>query len=85
MGEGFDQIGKTDMMRVNQEKKKESEAKKKMNGDGDDIEAKMDEFTALIRNVVYARDPKVFDSKSGYVHQRSAFGHENFLDIKNLI
>ena len=83
MGEGFDQIGKTDMMRKNQEKKKEQEAMKREKDD--EVEAKMDEFTALIRNVVYARDPKVFESKSGYVHQRSAFIHENFLDVKNMI
>ena len=46
---------------------------------------KMDEHTAIIRNVVYARDPKVFDSKTGHVNQRNAFSHENFLDIKVLI
>lgn len=45
----------------------------------------MDEHTSIVRNVVYARDPKAFDTKSGYVNQRSAFVHENFLDIKTMI
>jgi hypothetical protein len=34
---------------------------------------------------VYARDPKIFDTKDGFVNQRSAFMHENMLDIKALI
>jgi len=34
---------------------------------------------------VYARDPKIFDTKNGFVNQRAAFMHENMLDIKNLI
>lgn len=45
----------------------------------------MDEHTAIIRNIVYARDAKIFDSKTGHVNQRQAFTHENFLDIKGLI
>jgi hypothetical protein len=48
-------------------------------------EAKMDEFTHIIHNIVYARDPKVFDTKTGFVYQREAFGHQNILDVKNLI
>jgi hypothetical protein len=35
--------------------------------------------------VVYARDPKVFDTKNGWVNQKQAFQHENLLDIKHLI
>ena len=31
-------------------------------------EAKMDDTTNSIENVVYARDPKVFDTKSGMVN-----------------
>lgn len=34
---------------------------------------------------MYARDPKIFDTKSGFVNQRNAFLHENMLDIKGLI
>jgi hypothetical protein len=34
---------------------------------------------------VYARDPKIFDTKNKFVNQRTAFMHENMLDIKNLI
>ena len=45
----------------------------------------MDDTTHVINNVVYARDPKVFDTKTGYVNQRAAFVHENLLDIKQLI
>ena len=48
-------------------------------------EAKMDEYTHIIQNIVYARDPKIFDTKSGFVNQRNAFMHENMLDIKNMI
>lgn len=45
----------------------------------------MDDTTVEIRNIVYARDPKIFDTKSGMVNQRAAFNHENMLDIKNLV
>jgi hypothetical protein len=36
-------------------------------------------------NIVYARDPKVFDTKTGFANQRNAFQHENMLDIKSLV
>ena len=55
---------------------------KKGRKDEDEDEAKMDEHTHLIHNIVYARDPKIFDTKNGYVNQRAAFVHENTLDIK---
>ena len=45
----------------------------------------MDEYTHIIQNIVYARDPKIFDTKNGYVNQRAAFLHENFLDVKAMI
>ena len=45
----------------------------------------MDDTTHVISNIVYARDPKVFDTKTGQVNQRAAFVHENLLDIKQLI
>ena len=45
----------------------------------------MDEYTSLISNIVYARDPKIFNTKNGYVNLRNAFVHENLLDIKALI
>ncbi len=45
----------------------------------------MDEFTHIIQNIVYARDPKIFDNKNGFVNQKEAFMHENLLDIKPLI
>jgi hypothetical protein len=45
----------------------------------------MDEYTHIIQNIVYARDPKIFDTKNGFVNQRNAFMHENMLDVKNLI
>ena len=45
----------------------------------------MDEYTHIIQNIVYARDPKIFDTKSGFVNQRNAFMHENMLDIKAMI
>ena len=45
----------------------------------------MDEYTHIIQNIVYARDPKIFDTKNGFVNQRAAFMHENTLDIKPLI
>ena len=45
----------------------------------------MDDTTHIIQNIVYARDPKIFDTKSGYVNQRNAFLHENLLDIKSLV
>jgi hypothetical protein len=49
------------------------------------VEAKMDENTHTIQNIVYARDPKIFDNKNGVVNQKSAFLHENYLDVRNLI
>lgn len=45
----------------------------------------MDEYTHIIQNIIYARDPKIFDTKNGFVNQRAAFMHENMLDIKSLI
>ena len=66
MGEGFDQIGKKNMMRVNRLKRKEYAENKIL----DDVEAKIDEFTHIIQNVIYARDPKVFDTNSGFVNQK---------------
>lgn len=87
MGEGFDLVGKKNMMRENREKRKKyDEMKKDKNGeDMVEQEAKMDEYTHIIQNIVYARDPKIFDTKNGYVNQRGAFMHENMLDIKQLI
>ena len=81
MGEGFDMIGKKNMMRVNRIKRKEY-----AEGKGEfEAEAKMDDTTQHISNIVYARDPKVFDTKSGNVNQKNAFSHENYLDVKSLI
>ena len=85
MGDGFDQIGKKNMMRENREKRRKYEEEKKDKHDDDEKDAKMDEFTHFIQNIVYARDPKIFDTKNGYVNQRAAFMHENMLDIKQLI
>ena len=45
----------------------------------------MDEYTHVIQNIVYARDPKIFDTKNGFVNQRNAFMHENLLDVKAMI
>ena len=89
MGEGFDQIGKKNMMRENREKRRKyedqlrEEAARK--GRENEDQAKMDEYTHIIQNIIYARDPKIFDTKNGFVNQRAAFMHENMLDIKNLI
>ena len=64
MGEGFDQIGKKNMMRVNRMKRREDAEGKNIEAN----EAKMDEFTHIIQNIVYARDPKIFDTKNGFVN-----------------
>lgn len=80
MGDGYDLIGRKNMMRENREKRRAYE-----NGKDADQEAKMDDTTHVINNIVYARDPKIFETKSGYVNQRAAFVHENLLDIKQLI
>lgn len=90
MGEGYDQVGKKNMMRENREKRAKYEQSKKDTAmrkglELDDDQAKMDEFTHIIQNIVYARDPKIFDTKNKFVNQRTAFMHENMLDIKNLI
>ena len=69
------------MMRVNRIKRREY-AESKGN---EEVEAKMDESTSTIQNIVYARDPKVFDNKNGVVNQKNAFLHENYLDIRTLI
>jgi len=64
MGEGFDLVGKKNMMRENREKRRKYEEEKlKLKEDND--EAKMDESTHIIQNIVYARDPKIFDTKTG--------------------
>ena len=73
MGEGFDQIGKKNMMRENREKRRKYDEQKrdKRGGsqeDDDTQKAKMDEYTHIIQNIVYARDPKVFDTKNGFVN-----------------
>ena len=85
MGEGFDLVGKKNMMRENREKRKKYEEMKKDKNEEVVEEAKMDEYTHIIQNIVYARDPKIFDTKNGFVNQRAAFMHENMLDIKQLI
>ena len=64
MGEGFDLVGKKNMMRENREKRRKYEEEKlKLKEEND--EAKMDESTHIIQNIVYARDPKIFDTKTG--------------------
>lgn len=45
----------------------------------------MTDSTFVIQNIVYARDPRIFDTKNNLVNQREAFQHENYLDIKSLI
>ena len=72
-------------MRENREKRRGYEQAKRMVKTFDEAEAKMDEYTHIIQNIVYARDPKIFDTKNGYVNQRAAFLHENFLDVKAMI
>lgn len=69
MAEGFDQIGKKNMMRENREKRRkyEEDKKNKLGGREDD-DAKMDEHTHFIQDIVYARDPKIFDTKNGLVN-----------------
>ena len=73
------------MMRENREKRKGYEQTKKGMEGAAEAEAKMDEYTHIIQNIVYARDPKIFDTKNGFVNQRNAFLHENFLDVKAMI
>lgn len=73
-------------MRENREKRKKyEEMKRDKNEEPVEQEAKMDEYTHIIQNIVYARDPKIFDTKNNWVNQRAAFMHENLLDIKQLI
>ena len=88
MSKGFDlvngkQAGFT--RRTKEERQKQAQANKKSAVVFDYNVVKMDEHTAIIRNIVYARDPKIFDTKTGHVNQRQAFTHDNFLDIKALI
>jgi len=64
MGEGFDLVGKKNMMRENWEKRRKYEEEKLKNKE-DNSEAKMDESTIIIQNIVFARDPKIFDTKTG--------------------
>ena len=45
----------------------------------------MSDSTHYIQNIVFARDPTIFETKTGYVEQRRCFAHENALDIKKLI
>ena len=53
-------IGKKNMMRVNRLKRKEYADNKLL----DDDEAKINEFTHIIQNIIFARDPKIFDTKN---------------------
>lgn len=64
MGEGFDLVGKKNMMKENWEKRRKYE-EEKLKGRDDNDEARMDESTHIIQNIVYARDPKIFDTKTG--------------------
>ena len=77
MGDGFDQIDKKGRLREHREKRRMDDERRKnawrRGGDDDENEAKMDEFTHIIQNIVYARDPKIFDTKNGFVNQRAAF------------
>lgn len=84
MFEGFDQVAKKDGIKSREDRQKYLYGNNRRPA-FDPNQIKMDEHTAIIRNVVYARDPKVFDSKTGHVNQRNAFSHENYLDIKMLI
>ena len=75
MGEGFDQIGKCNMMRVNKDKRKQYDEEKKnadrrlqIEKEEYNREYKMDDMTHIIQNIVYARDPKIFDTKNGLVN-----------------
>ena len=91
MGEGFDLIGRKNMMRENREKRtKGIWSRQEKITSTTQQEAKMDDTTHVISNIVFAntlpiffaRDPKIFDTKTGCVNQRQAFVHENLLDIK---
>ena len=78
------------MMRENRLKKQKFEEDKatqriRKGQEEDENEAKMDEYTHIIQNIVFARDAKIFDTKNGFVNQRNAFMHENMLNIKQLI
>lgn len=48
-------------------------------------QAKIDDTTTEILNVVFARDPSMIDPQTGSINQRDAFMHENFLDVRNLV
>ena len=74
MSDGYDQIGKKNMMRENRMKKQKYDEEKtaqrirRGHNEDDENQAKMDEYTHIIQNIVYARDPKIFDTKNGFVN-----------------
>lgn len=72
LGEGYDHVGKLNIVRTVDKKQEEPQVK-------------MDDATQFITNIVFARDPKIFDNKTNQVSQRQAFMHENYLDIKAMI
>lgn len=47
--------------------------------------AKIDDTTHFIKNIVYARDPRIIDEEKGHCHQRDAFSHLNNVDVKLLV
>ena len=53
---------------LNLGKSSEERFKKNKQGGREDDDAKMDEHTHFIQDIVYARDPKIFDTKNGLVN-----------------
>ena len=51
----------------------------------EDNKPKIDDTTSLITNIVFARDPSILEADQKSVDQKTAFFHENYLNVKDLV
>ena len=85
MTEGFDLIGKRKKFIKERLAEREVNAIKKPEIILDNPQAKIDDTTQLIKNIVFARDPSNIDVETLSMNQRDAFMHENYLNLGELI
>jgi len=80
MSPGFDLVGnrrKMITLKTEEKIKRGGGAANYIAPIAEEPQAKIDDTTHFIKNIVYTRDPSIFDSTNGYVHQRAAFSHSN--------
>jgi hypothetical protein len=85
MTDGYDLIGKRKKFIKEKLAEREANAVKKPEIILDNPQAKIDETTHIIKNIVFARDPSNIDMETLSINQRDAFMHENYLNLGELI